>query len=83
MCSNNAVQDKQTENIVEKLCHRFKNLEEPRQWRDISFCLSLLPYNSEKSVKKIVENLPLFQDKLSEEAVFKHFADIVNKASSK
>lgn len=49
--------DKQAEAIVEKLCQRFQLAETERQWRDIAFCLSLLPFKSEKSVKKLIEGL--------------------------
>ncbi|KAJ3299918.1 Condensin complex subunit, partial [Borealophlyctis nickersoniae] len=71
--------DKQTENIVEKLCLRFRNAETSRQWRDISFCLSLLNFTSEKSIKKLVEHLPQYQDKLHEPMVYKHLQDILSK----
>ncbi|KAI8826762.1 non-SMC mitotic condensation complex subunit 1-domain-containing protein [Fimicolochytrium jonesii] len=72
--------DKQTENIVEKLCLRFRNADTPRQWRDISFCLSLLSFSSEKSIRKFVEHLPQYQDKLHEPTLFKHFLEITAKA---
>jgi len=49
------VQEKQAESIVEKLCQRFRLATEERQWRDISFCLSLLPFKSERSMKKLIE----------------------------
>jgi condensin complex subunit 1 len=48
-------QEKQAEAIVEKLCQRFRLATEERQWRDIAFCLSLLPFKSERSVKKLIE----------------------------
>jgi condensin complex subunit 1 len=47
--------EKQAEAIVEKLCQRFRLATEERQWRDISFCLSLLPFKSERSMKKLIE----------------------------
>ncbi|KAJ1558760.1 Condensin complex subunit [Nowakowskiella sp. JEL0078] len=72
--------DKQTENVVEKLCLRFRNAETERQWRDIAFCLSLVNYSSEKSVRKLMEALPHYKDKLGEENVFKYFQEIVGKA---
>ncbi|KAJ4490288.1 non-SMC mitotic condensation complex subunit 1-domain-containing protein [Lentinula aciculospora] len=72
--------EKQAESIVEKLCQRFRLTDDPRQWRDIAFCLSLLPYKSEKSVKKIVEGLPFYRDKLYEEGVFGRFQEILGKA---
>ncbi|KAI6126776.1 non-SMC mitotic condensation complex subunit 1-domain-containing protein [Pisolithus sp. B1] len=74
--------EKQAENIVEKLCQRFRFSGDARQWRDIAFCLSLLPFKSEKSVKKLIEGLQFYQDKLHEEKVFDRFAEILAKARS-
>ena len=71
--------DKQTENLVERLCQRFKQTEEPRHWRDLAYCLSLLPYTSEKSIKRLVDSLPLYQDKLHEPAVYAAFEEILAK----
>ncbi|BGP32073.1 condensin complex non-SMC subunit Cnd1 [Rhodotorula toruloides] len=70
---------KEAESVVEKLCQRFQAMTEPRQWRDIAFCLSLLPFNSELAVKKLTEGLPFYQDKLHEETVFKRFGEILAK----
>ncbi|KAF8493367.1 non-SMC mitotic condensation complex subunit 1-domain-containing protein [Russula emetica] len=53
--------------IVEKLCQRFRLTEDTRQWRDIAFCLSLLPFKSECSGKKLIEGLPFYRDKLHED----------------
>ncbi|CAE6447473.1 unnamed protein product [Rhizoctonia solani] len=72
--------EKQAETIVEKLCQRFRSAPEERQWRDIAFCLSMLPYKSERSVKKLIEGLPFYQDKLHEETVFMRFNEILTKA---
>ncbi|KAG5732341.1 Condensin complex subunit 1 [Termitomyces sp. T112] len=74
--------EKQAENIVEKLCQRFHLCEEPRQWRDIAYCLSLLPFKSERSVKKLVEGLQFYRDKLHEPKVFERFQEILAKARS-
>ncbi|KAL6299950.1 non-SMC mitotic condensation complex subunit 1-domain-containing protein [Sparassis latifolia] len=74
--------EKQAENIVEKLCQRFHLSEDPRQWRDIAFCLSLLPFKSERSVKKLIEGLQFYRDKLHEEAVYSRFQEILTKARS-
>lgn len=76
------LQERQAENIVEKLCQRFRLTEDPRQWRDIAFCLSLLPFKSEKSVKRLIEGLPFYQDKLHEETVFNRFSEILQKVST-
>ncbi len=76
------MQEKQAENIVEKLCQRFRLSDEPRQWRDIAFCLSLLPFKSERSVKKLIEGLQFYRDKLHEETVYARFQEILTKARS-
>lgn len=72
-------QEKQAENIVEKLCQRFRLTEDARQWRDIAYCLSLLPFKSERSVKKLIEGLQFYRDKLHEEVVFARFQEILTK----
>lgn len=72
--------EKQAENIIEKLCQRFQLSENPRQWRDIAFCLSLLPFKSERSVKKLIEGLQFYRDKLHEGQVFDRFTEILAKA---
>ncbi|KIM23633.1 hypothetical protein M408DRAFT_77324 [Serendipita vermifera MAFF 305830] len=72
--------EKQAENLVEKLCQRFRDTTDEKQWRNIAFCLSLLPYKSERSLKKLIEALPFYQDKLREETVFERFSEILQKA---
>jgi len=44
--------------------------------------LSLLPFKSERSVKKLVEGLPFYRDKLHEEGVYARFQEILAKARS-
>lgn len=68
--------------MIEKLCQRFRLADTERQWRDIAFCLSLLPFKSDRSVKKLIEGLPFYQDKLHEETVFRRFNEILVKARS-
>ncbi|KAG8878535.1 Condensin complex subunit [Tulasnella sp. 332] len=74
--------EKQAESIVEKLCQRFRLTDDPRQWQDIAFCLSLLPFKSERSMRKLIEGLPFYQDKLHDEDVFTRFSEILTKARS-
>lgn len=74
--------EKQAENVIDKLCQRFRLTSAERQWRDIAFCLSLLPYKSERSVKKLIDGLPFYQDKLHDETVYRRFVEIVAKARS-
>ncbi|KAJ3090042.1 Condensin complex subunit [Quaeritorhiza haematococci] len=72
--------EKQSENIVEKLCLRFRNSTDHRHWRYIGFCLSLLNYSTEKSVKKLMEGLPHYQDKLAEPTLKKYLDSCISKA---
>ncbi|KAK7066921.1 Ncapd2p [Halocaridina rubra] len=71
--------DKQLESLAEKLCHRFQATVEPRQWRDIAFCLSLLQFN-EKAIRKLTENFSCYSDKLHEPQVFEFFLGILANA---
>lgn len=41
----------------------------------------MLPYKSEKSIKKLQDALPLYQDKLGEPTVYKRFEEILVKVS--
>lgn len=74
--------EKQAESIVQKLCERFRLTSDERQWRDIAFCLSLLPYKSDRSVKRLLEGLPLYNHTLREPSVFKRFEEILTKAKT-
>eukprot|EP00794_Sanderia_malayensis_P003745 gene3745-4267_t len=71
--------DKQSESLVEKICHRFRVTTTQRQWHDLAFCLSLLPYN-EKSFKKLQENFACYQDMLMDENVYSCFLAIISKS---
>lgn len=42
--------------------------------------MSLLPFKSERSVKKLIEGLQFYRDKLHESAVFARFQEILGKA---
>merc|ERR1712106_487502 len=76
--------DKLVENLVEKLCHRFRATRTQRQWRDIAFCLSLLQY-SDRGLKKLNENIGCWSDKLHEDFVYESicviFAGVKKTAS--
>jgi condensin complex subunit 1 len=64
---------------VDKLCLRFKNAEHARQWRDTGFCLSQLPFRTERSLKKLLDAVPLFADKLHDATLYKYFTEIIQK----
>ena len=54
--------------------------DDARQWRDIAYCLALLPFKSERSLKKLIEGLPFYRDKLHDQTVFGYFSEILTKA---
>ncbi|XP_053306330.1 condensin complex subunit 1 isoform X2 [Spea bombifrons] len=70
--------DKQTESLVEKMCHRFRTARTERQWRDLAHCLSLLPF-SEKGLRKMQDCFDCYGDKLSDDDVYNSFLNAVGK----
>uniref|UniRef100_A0A1I8PTP0 Condensin complex subunit 1 n=1 Tax=Stomoxys calcitrans TaxID=35570 RepID=A0A1I8PTP0_STOCA len=72
--------DRQVETLVEKLCLRFPVTREERQWRDIAYCLSLLSYN-EKTIKKLIDNLQYYKDKVQIDEVHQSFKLIISNTS--
>ena len=70
--------DRLCESLVEKLCHRFRAARSNKQSHDIAYCLTLLPA-TERSLRKLQENLPCYQDKLVDPQVYTAFGVIVNK----
>ena len=57
----------------------FVHFRVDRQWRDLSYCLSMLSY-SEKSVAKLHENFMCFADKLADDEVYSCFTAIITKS---
>ncbi|CAK1551134.1 unnamed protein product [Leptosia nina] len=72
--------DRQMEALIEKLCQRFKLSTEERQWRDLAYCLSLFSYN-ERSLRKLIENLDCYKDKLHCSGVMESFYTLMNNTS--
>uniref|UniRef100_A0A8C5N0N7 Condensin complex subunit 1 n=1 Tax=Leptobrachium leishanense TaxID=445787 RepID=A0A8C5N0N7_9ANUR len=70
--------DKQTESLVEKMCHRFRTARTERQWRDLAHCLSLLPF-TEKGLRKMQDCFDCYGDKLSDDGVYNSFMNTVGK----
>jgi len=71
--------DKQVESMYDKLCNRFATTEDVMQWRDISFCLSMLNCN-DKCVKKLSDLYPIYSKTLLDEHVFESFRTLITKA---
>ncbi|KAG0630533.1 hypothetical protein M758_1G185600, partial [Ceratodon purpureus] len=76
---NAITKDKQKEGLFEKLCHRFPGTTDAKQWKDLSYCMAQLTY-TDKSLKKMIELFPKYQNALGEEEVVEHFKSIVAKA---
>ena len=51
---------------------------DPQQWRDVSFCLTLLTY-SDKCVRRLIEAFRLYASRLHDDIVFSHFMAILAK----
>lgn len=72
--------DRQVESLVDKLCLRFKVTSIERQWRDIAYCLSLLRH-TEKTLKKLIDHIPQFKDKIQSDEVMECFKTIITNAN--
>lgn len=72
--------DRQVESLVEKLCGRFRNTNTERQWRDIAYCLSLLNH-SEKTMRKLIDHLPNYKDKVQYDEIYECFKTIISNAN--
>ncbi|XP_053935686.1 condensin complex subunit 1 isoform X2 [Cuculus canorus] len=70
--------DKQTESLVEKLCQRFRTVRTERQYRDLSYCLTLLP-PSERGLRKLQDNFDCFADKLQDPSVYSCFQTVLTR----
>ncbi|XP_024390641.1 condensin-1 complex subunit CAP-D2 isoform X6 [Physcomitrium patens] len=71
--------DRLKEALIEKLCQRFPGTSDVKLWTDLSYCMAQLNY-TDKSLKRIIELIPKFQNALGEEEVVEHFRSIVSKA---
>jgi len=72
--------DKQTEQIVDKLCTKLRNAQSPVEWRNTAFCLSQLKY-TEKIFSKLVDyHETCYKERLVESPeVREYFALIVQQ----
>lgn len=71
--------DRQMESLVDKLCQRFRASTHERQWCDLAYCLSLLQY-SDRSLRRLLENLPCYGEKLTVPMIYDTFNDILYQA---
>lgn len=75
--------DKQCETLIEKLCHAFRQANtSERKCRDLVFCLSKIQLG-EGGVKKLKETFKWYADKLSIQAVYDTFKNVILKNARK
>ena len=72
--------ERQMENLIEKLCLRFRQSDSARHARDLAFCLGLVNFAGDRALRKLVEGFPQYQDKLVDERVMQAFVEIVNRS---
>ena len=70
--------DKHTEGLIEKLFAKLKNSVDIYEWRNTTYCLSLLSY-TEKNILKLAEYYGNLKDKLDDDIVKENFQSIFNK----
>ncbi|XP_018316818.1 condensin complex subunit 1 isoform X2 [Mycetomoellerius zeteki] len=74
--------EKQIDTIIDKICTRFKLAATERQWRDLSYCLSLLQF-SRKSIQRLIESLPLLKEKIHYKPVLAALRSIIEQTKKK
>ncbi|XP_078041894.1 CAP-D2 condensin subunit [Augochlora pura] len=74
--------EKHIDSIIDKICARFKLATTKRQWRDFSYCLSLLPF-SPKSIRHLTESLPLLKEKIHNKQVLNAVQTIIEQTKKK
>ena len=69
--------DRQIDTLIDSLCKRLENLEDPNQFRSIVYCLSLFKYN-EKRIEKLIQLFDCYKNKLADNEVYKVFKNIIS-----
>ncbi|KOX78117.1 Condensin complex subunit 1 [Melipona quadrifasciata] len=74
--------EKQVDAIIDKICARFQLATTERQWRDFSYCLSLLQFST-KSIYRLIESLPLQKEKIHHKQVLKALYSVIEQTKKK
>nr|XP_012231606.1 PREDICTED: condensin complex subunit 1 isoform X2 [Linepithema humile] len=74
--------ERQIDTIIDKICARFKLAATERQWRDLSYCLSLLQFSG-KSIRRLIESLPLLKEKIHHKPVLTVLQNIIEQTKKK
>jgi condensin complex subunit 1 len=70
--------EKFSESLVEKLCYRFKNTDNEKEWRNTAYCLTQLSYN-EKGLRKLIHMFEFYREKLLDQVVNEHYKTLLTK----
>lgn len=60
------------------VCFYFRVTTDPQQWRDVSFCLSLLTF-TDRAVRKMLELFRLYSNMLHDDGVYTNFQVVLDK----
>ncbi|XP_034947565.1 condensin complex subunit 1 [Chelonus insularis] len=74
--------EKEIDALIDKICARFKLATTERQWRDLSYCLSLFSLGK-KGIVRLTTNLPLLKDQLHNRSVYGALRKIIETARKK
>lgn len=72
--------ERQMEGLLEKLCQRIRQSGSLRHAQDLAFCLTLINYGGERTVRKLIDLLPLYKDKLVDFVIYSHIMEATQKA---
>ncbi len=70
--------EKHHEGMIDKLCHRFRAVQDVQGTRDLAYCIAELNL-TENGVKKLNDNYKSYANALVDDAVYKMFAGILAK----
>lgn len=70
--------DRQLESLVDKLCKRFPLTGDPKQWKYIAYCISVINHN-EKTFRKLVDSVKLCREALQDQQVQEFFLKTIEK----
>ncbi|KRZ18130.1 Condensin complex subunit 1 [Trichinella zimbabwensis] len=71
--------ERQNESFVDRLCERFVIAKNIEHCHILAKCLTLPAYN-ERLIRKVVENMKCYEDKLKDDTVLKCFLSVVDSA---
>lgn len=70
--------DRQLESLIDKLCKRFPLTADPKQWKYIAYCISVINH-TEKTLKKLMDSAKLCKEALQDQCVQEYFQKTIEK----